>query len=118
MLEGKKIIVTGSASGMGEATLKAYVKAGANVIGMDISDEKGNDISINANSHGTGTCSFIHIDVSDKDSVKNAFDLALDELKTLDVLAHLLQYKAHQMPLLLQLKIGTICLQSMLEEQC
>jgi len=88
MLEGKKIIVTGSASGMGEATLKAYVKAGANVIGMDISDEKGNDISINANSHGTGTCSFIHIDVSDKDSVQNAFNLALDELKTLDVLAH------------------------------
>ena len=88
MLEGKKIIVTGSASGMGEATLKAYVKAGANVIGMDISYEKGKDISINANSHGPGTCSFIRIDVSDKNSVKNAFELALDELKTLDVLAH------------------------------
>ena len=88
MLDGKKIIVTGSASGLGEATLKAYVKAGANVIGMDISDEKGKDISINANNQGPGTCSFIHIDVSNKDSVKNAFDLALDELKTLDVLAH------------------------------
>ena len=68
---------------MGEATLKAYVKAGANVVGMDISDQKGKDISLNANN-----ISFIHIDVSDKDSVKNAFDLALDELKTLDVLAH------------------------------
>ena len=64
MLDGKKIIVTGSASGMGEATLKAYVKAGANVIGMDISDEKGKNISTNANSHGPGTCSFINIDVS------------------------------------------------------
>jgi len=88
MLEGKKIIVTGSASGMGEATLKAYVKAGANVVGMDISDQKGKDISLNANNLGPGKCSFIHIDVSDKDSVKKAFDLALDELKTLDVLAH------------------------------
>ena len=37
---------------------------------------------------GPGTCSFIHIDVSDEDSVKNAFYLALEELKTLDVLAH------------------------------
>ena len=88
MLEEKKIIVTGSASGMGEATLKAYVKAGANVVGMDISDEKGKDISLNANNLGPGKCSFIHIDVSDKDSVKKAFDLALDELETLDVLAH------------------------------
>ena len=49
MLEEKKIIVTGSATVMGEATLKAYVKAGANVIGMDISDKKGKNISINAN---------------------------------------------------------------------
>ena len=88
MLEGKKIIVTGSASGMGLATLKAYVKAGANVVGMDISDDKGKDISKNINNHGPGTCSFIHIDVSDEDSVKNAFYLALEELKTLDVLAH------------------------------
>ena len=88
MLEGKKIIVTGSASGMGQATLKAYVKAGANVVGMDISDDKGKDISKNINNHGPGTCSFIHIDVSDEDSVKNAFYLALEELKTLDVLAH------------------------------
>ena len=75
MLEEKKIIVTGSASGMGEATLKAYVKAGANVVGMDISDQKGKDISLNANNLGPGKCSFIHIDVSDKDSVKKAFDL-------------------------------------------
>ena len=41
IIEGKRIIVTGSASGMGEATLNAYVKAGAHVIGMDVSDEKG-----------------------------------------------------------------------------
>ena len=31
-IEKKRIIVTGSASGMGEATLNAYVKAGAHVI--------------------------------------------------------------------------------------
>ena len=31
-IEGKRIIVTGSASGMGEATLKAYVQAGASML--------------------------------------------------------------------------------------
>ena len=48
-IEGKKIIVTGSASGMGEATLKAYVQAGASVIGMDVSDDTGGLICKNAN---------------------------------------------------------------------
>ena len=38
-LEGKRIIVTGSARGMGEATLRSYVNAGAHVIGMDVNDE-------------------------------------------------------------------------------
>ena len=45
MLKGKRIIVTGSARGMGEATLNAYVQAGANVVGMDVSDEAGLSIS-------------------------------------------------------------------------
>ena len=50
-IEGKKIIVTGSASGMGEATLKAYVQAGANVIGMDVSDDTGGLICENAKTY-------------------------------------------------------------------
>jgi NAD(P)-dependent dehydrogenase (short-subunit alcohol dehydrogenase family) len=45
MLEDKRIIVTGSARGMGEATLKAYVEAGANVVGMDVSDDVGESVS-------------------------------------------------------------------------
>ena len=40
-LDGKKIIITGCANGMGAATVRAYVKAGADVIGMDINDETG-----------------------------------------------------------------------------
>ena len=35
----KRIIVTGCASGMGAATVRAYVKAGAQVVGMDIADK-------------------------------------------------------------------------------
>ena len=48
-LLNKKIIVTGSARGMGEATLKAYVEAGANVVGMDVSDDTGEKVSNKAN---------------------------------------------------------------------
>ena len=41
MLEGKRIIVTGAARGMGAATLAAFVAAGAKVVGMDIKDDLG-----------------------------------------------------------------------------
>ena len=87
-IEGKKIIVTGSASGMGEATLKAYVQAGASVIGMDVSDDTGGLICENANKDGPGKCSYLHVDVSDKSSVSDAFAKANDILGGLDVLAH------------------------------
>ena len=87
-IEGKKIIVTGSASGMGEATLKAYVQAGASVIGMDVSDDTGGLICENANKDGPGKCSYLHVDVSDKLSVSDAFANANDILGGLDVLAH------------------------------
>ena len=72
-IEGKRIIVTGSASGMGESTLNAYVQAGAHVIGMDVSDEKGSLICNKANESGPGKCSYIHVDVSDKSSVLDSF---------------------------------------------
>ena len=87
-IEGKKIIVTGSASGMGEATLKAYVQAGASVIGMDVADDTGGLICENANKDGPGKCSYLHVDVSDKSSVSDAFANANDILGGLDVLAH------------------------------
>ena len=54
MLKGKRIIVTGSARGMGEATLNAYVQAGADVVGMDVTDDAGRSISEKANKTGPG----------------------------------------------------------------
>ena len=88
MLKGKRIIVTGSARGMGEATLNAYVQAGADVVGMDVTDDAGRSISEKANKTGPGKCSYIHVDVSDKSSVYDSFSKAVEILGGLDVLAH------------------------------
>ena len=88
MLKGKRIIVTGSARGMGEATLNAYVQAGADVVGMDVTDDAGRSISEKANKTGPGKCSYIHVDVSDKSSVDDSFSKAVEILGGLDVLAH------------------------------
>ncbi len=87
-LQGKRIIVTGSARGMGAATVRAYVQAGADVIGMDVSDEAGTAVSAQASAGGPGTAGYLHIDVSDRQSVETAFAEACERLGGLDGLAH------------------------------
>ena len=87
-LEGKKIIVTGAARGMGAATVRAYVRAGATVTAMDLSDDLGQEVVARANSEGPGHAFYRHVDVSDHASVEQAFDAAIGEMGGLDVLAH------------------------------
>ena len=85
-LKGKRIIVTGSARGMGAATLRSYVKEGAHVIGMDIQDDLGREVTEQAS--GPGKASYLHMDIADSTSVFSAFDEACEILGGLDALAH------------------------------
>ncbi|MFN3231978.1 MAG: SDR family NAD(P)-dependent oxidoreductase [Alphaproteobacteria bacterium] len=87
-LKGKRIIVTGSARGMGAAAVRAYVQAGADVIGMDVMDEMGAAVSDEANAQGPGTAGYLHVDIADKASVETAFAEAVKTLGGLDTLAH------------------------------
>ena len=87
-LKGKKIIVSGCAKGMGEATLNSYVKAGAHVIGMDIDSELGQTVAENANKNDEGKSSFLSVDIGNPQSVSEAFAKASNLLGGLDVLAH------------------------------
>ena len=79
-LEGKRIIVTGSARGMGSATLRAYVREGAHVIGMDVTDDTGVEVSNEASKVGPGKAGYMHVDVADKNSVETAFSNAVAEM--------------------------------------
>jgi len=87
-LQGKRIIVTGSARGMGAATLRAYVQAGADVVGMDVLDDAGAATAAQANADGPGSARYLHVDVADQQSVHTAFAEAVAQLGGLDVLAH------------------------------
>ncbi len=87
-LEGKRIIVTGAARGMGAATVRAYVKAGAHVIGMDVNDDAGIEAAAEATALGPGKAEYLHVDVADIDSVTASFGAAVDILGGLDALAH------------------------------
>ena len=64
-LSAKRIVVTGCASGMGAATVGAYVEAGAQVVGMDIADDAGSAVCSEANANGPGTAAYLSVDVAD-----------------------------------------------------
>ena len=87
-LEGKRIIVTGSARGMGAACVRSYVAAGASVVGMDVTDDTGAEVCAEATKQGPGTATYMHVDVADRESVEKAFADAVAQMGGLDCLAH------------------------------
>lgn len=82
LLAGRRIIVTGGASGMGEGLVRALPGLGASIVSLDRNAEAGTRIAAEA---GTG---FVAVDVSDKQSVTAAIDQAVAQLGGLDVLIH------------------------------
>jgi len=87
-LEGKRIIVTGCASGIGAGTVRAYVKEGAIVSALDLNDAGGRAAVDAANEQGGGRATFYHCDVGDRDQVFETFELAGAAKGGLDVLAN------------------------------
>lgn len=94
-LSDKKIIVTGSAQGIGASTVRAFVAAGAMVTAMDVDTEKGEAVALAASAIGPGSATFIQCDVSDRKNVDTAFDAAVARMGGLDVLAHVAGVHRH-----------------------
>ncbi|RPF50060.1 SDR family NAD(P)-dependent oxidoreductase [Aquisalibacillus elongatus] len=87
-LKGKRIIVTGGSRGMGAATVRSYVKAGAKVASLDILDELGDEVVKQANAEGPGEATYYHCDLSNSEEVREVFAKVGNEFGGLDVLAH------------------------------
>jgi NAD(P)-dependent dehydrogenase (short-subunit alcohol dehydrogenase family) len=81
-LEGKVAVVTGGASGIGEATVRRFAEEGASVVIADIQTGPGQAL---ATELGSGT-RFLRTDVSLEQDVAAAIDLAVAEFGTLDVM--------------------------------
>lgn len=86
-LEGKRIIVTGGAMGIGAAVTTAYADAGATLVAMDIADAEGEKVI--ADTGAGNRCFYQHCDVSNHDEVVAAFDEAVARMGGLDVHAHI-----------------------------
>ncbi len=86
-LAGKIAIVTGGASGIGEATARVFAEAGARVVIGDLQDGARVAKEIGGVYHT--------VDVRDSDSVKALIDLAVAEFGRLDVLVNNAGIEAH-----------------------
>jgi NAD(P)-dependent dehydrogenase (short-subunit alcohol dehydrogenase family) len=83
-MEGKVVIVTGAASGIGEATASLFAKEGAKVIVSDINEEAGRAVAKRLEHHG-GTASFFKADVASAAENKALVDFALKTFGQLDI---------------------------------
>lgn len=83
-LQGKVAIITGGASGIGEATAHLFAEHGARaVVIADIQDDKGRCV---AEAIGLNRCSYVHCDVTDENQVKAAVDWTVKTYGQLDVM--------------------------------
>ncbi|MYM63045.1 SDR family NAD(P)-dependent oxidoreductase [Pseudomaricurvus sp. HS19] len=90
-LSGKRIIVTGGASGIAASTVRAYVREGALVASLDITEAAGRAVvdAANAQAQGSGRATFFCCDISRPEQVFEVFTQAVEWLGGLDVLAHI-----------------------------
>ncbi|XVF09147.1 hypothetical protein REPUB_Repub07fG0066400 [Reevesia pubescens] len=83
-LAGKVAIITGGASGIGEATARLFAYHGARMIIMaDIQDQLGQEV---ASSIGSHNCTYKHCDVTDEDQVKELIQSTIQNYGQLDIM--------------------------------
>src|SRR5581483_3751378 len=75
---GRTAFVTGAASGMGEATARAFAAAGANVVLADVQTDAGQAIAAELRDQG-GRAKFVTCDVCSEDDIRNAIQIAVAE---------------------------------------
>jgi len=81
-LEGRRAVITGAASGIGEATARLFCAEGASVVIADVDDDRGKRIADDIGEQAR----FVHTDVSVERDVDAALAYAVDTFGGLDCL--------------------------------
>lgn len=86
-LKDKVAIVTGGASGIGLATVKAFVEKGAKVVLSDINTQVGNQ-QVDSIKQSGGDASIFEANVADESAVKALVQFAVDTYGKLDIIVN------------------------------
>nr|ABR18410.1 unknown [Picea sitchensis] len=81
-LNGKVAIITGGASGIGEAIVRLFTKHGAKVIIADIADEAGRKLAESLSPPAI----YLHCDVSKEQDMSAVVELAMEKYGQLDIM--------------------------------
>lgn len=87
-LTGSVAVVTGGASGLGQAIAVHLAGRGATVALLDVDRARAESVALDIRERGGNRALAVAADVSDEDSVVSAFDRVTQELGELDVLVN------------------------------
>ncbi len=87
-LEGKVVIVTGGALGIGKACCQAFAEVGAKVIVADINENEGAKFIAELKEKYSAEADFVKVDVSRKKDVDNMISAALSAFGRVDILVN------------------------------
>nr|AEX31543.1 putative 3beta-hydroxysteroid dehydrgenase [Erysimum rhaeticum] len=82
-LDGKIVIITGGASGIGAESVRLFTDHGARVVIVDIQDELGQSVAVSV---GEDKATYYHCDVTNETEVENAVKFTVEKHGKLDVL--------------------------------
>jgi NAD(P)-dependent dehydrogenase (short-subunit alcohol dehydrogenase family) len=83
-LDGKVAVITGAASGMGQATAIRFAREGAAVVVADLNSQAG-EATISEIAAAGGRAVFQHTDVSSESDIKSMIERAVKEFGRLDI---------------------------------
>jgi len=87
-LRGRAVIVSGGASGIGEAIVAAFAAQGAHVAFLDINDQAAGSLIERCREDGDAIPHYFRCDLTDIDALRNAVRAILEKFGTVDVLVN------------------------------
>lgn len=85
-LQGRKVLITGGATGIGEAFVIGFAEQGVQVAFLDIQDQAAADLCARISANGYPAPLYRHCDMTDLEAVRSSVAGVIDAMHGLDIL--------------------------------
>ncbi|HEY1900970.1 MAG TPA: SDR family NAD(P)-dependent oxidoreductase [Terracidiphilus sp.] len=87
-LQGRSVLITGGASGIGESIVAHFARQGSRVAFFDIQDEPARQLAKSLSAEGCPEPQYLHCDVTDVTALTRSVKEVIDSAGTIDVLVN------------------------------